>query len=74
MIFRIRFHRTAGGHVRCRLSIAPGENRTFAMCGEFTVREGEEFAALCQAFSADFIADDAGIICQYPGGTNAGIK
>lgn len=61
MIFRIYFHRTTGGHVRCRLFVAPGEDRTFAMCGEFTVREGEEFTALLKAFSADFIGEDEAV-------------
>lgn len=54
MIFRIKFERT-GAHVRCLVYVAPGENRTFAPCGEFTVREGKEFTALKRAFSAEFI-------------------
>ena len=68
VIFRIRFHRTAGQHVRCRLFVAPGPDQTFAMCGEFTVREGEEFAALLRAFSAEFIGDDeqVGIVAVTP--------
>jgi hypothetical protein len=55
--FRIRFG-IAGGHVHCRLFAGvPGQ--TFANCGEFVVRKGEEFSALVKAFSrADFIGDD----------------
>lgn len=58
MIFRIRYQATAGGHVHCRLFVAPGRNRTFASSGEFTLRLAE-FNALRQAFSAaEFLDDD----------------
>jgi hypothetical protein len=58
VIFRIRF-RTHGHHVRCRLFIASLPDRAFAYCGEFTVRDGEEFDALMEALKAEFVSEDA---------------
>jgi hypothetical protein len=60
MIFRIHFT-VAGGHVHCRLFLAPAPNRTFAKCGDFTVRRGPEFVALMAAFDADFVGDDPAV-------------
>lgn len=50
MIFRVRFE-VAGGHVHCALFCAPRPNTTFAKCGDFTVRRGEEFVALMDAMA-----------------------
>lgn len=56
MVWRIRF-RVHGGHVHCRLFGAPQANRTYAWCGDFTVRK-EEFASLQTAFQgAEFVED-----------------
>ena len=57
-VFRVRF-KIAGGHIHCRLFCADGPDRTFANCGEFVVRKGDEFRDLLAAFSkAEFIGDD----------------
>jgi hypothetical protein len=58
MIFRVRFE-IGGHHVHCRLFIAKAENQTFAKCGEFVVRKGDEFRDLLASFKgAQFIGDD----------------
>lgn len=35
-----------GGHVHCKIFVAATHTATGAMCGEFTVRRGEEFHSL----------------------------
>ena len=45
MIFKV-YHFTSGVHVHCRLFTAKQPNMTWMGCGEFTVRDGEEFEAL----------------------------
>jgi hypothetical protein len=60
MIWRVRFD-VQGGHVHCRLSCAKRENTTFATCGDFTVRRGEEFSDLLRAMpSAQFLGVEGG--------------
>lgn len=55
MTWRVRFE-IQGGHVHCHLFCARQVNMTFAKCGDFVVRRGEEFASLVRAFGgADFI-------------------
>ena len=49
MVFRVRFT-IGGGHVHCRLFVAPASNMTFAKCGDFVVRN-EEFKALVIAMA-----------------------
>ena len=57
MIFRCRFT-IGGGHVHCALFLAPGSNQTFAKCGDFCVRKGQEFQALLRdAPGFEFIAE-----------------
>lgn len=48
-VFRIRFE-IAGGHVHCALFAGKATNQTFAKCGDFTVRKGEEFRDLLEQF------------------------
>ena len=45
MIYRIKFS-IGGGHVHCSLFVSQSPNHTFAKCGDFCVRRGEEFVAL----------------------------
>ena len=60
-VYRVRF-KVAGGHVHCRLFCAKHPNQTYAKCGDFTVRRGEEMAALVAAFSgAEFVDEDENI-------------
>lgn len=55
MVWRVKFD-VHGGHVHCNLFAAKQLNMTFAKCGDFTVRRGEEFASLLRAFAgAQFI-------------------
>ena len=56
-IFRVRWT-LAGGHVHCSLFAAKAPNMTYAKCGDFTVRQGEEFAALHAALRAEFVGTD----------------
>jgi len=57
-VFRVRWQQL-GGHVHCRLFCAKHPNQTYAKCGEFVVREGEEFESLRAQFSgAHFLAED----------------
>lgn len=64
-IFRVRFKIAGwshGQHVHCCLFCAEGPDRTFAKCGDFVVRKGNEFRDLLGAFSkAEFIGDDESI-------------
>jgi hypothetical protein len=60
MEFRVRFD-VQGGHVHCGLFCAKQLNMTFAKCGDFVVRRGEEFASLLRAFSgAQFVGVEGG--------------
>ena len=60
MIYRVRFV-VLGGHVHCSLFNAKQQNMTFAKCGDFIVRRGEEFASLLRSFSgAEFMGDASG--------------
>ena len=55
MIFRI-VYRPEGKHVSCGLFVASARDRTFALCGHFLVRAGEEFEALKAEFEkAEFV-------------------
>lgn len=56
MVWRVRFS-IAGGHVHCSLFCATAPNHTFAKCGDFVVRKGDEFSSLVRAFAADFIGN-----------------
>lgn len=56
MIFRVRFRR-AGAHVHCSVFVAPA-GRTFVLCGTLKLNVAE-FAALQQAFQAEFIDVEA---------------
>lgn len=49
-VFRVRF-RIAGGHVHCRLFVAPRANSTFAKAGDFTLSKGAEFKDFCLMMS-----------------------
>ena len=40
-----------GGHVRCTLFVSPAPNLTYASCGSFIVRAGEEFEQLQRVMS-----------------------
>ncbi len=60
-VYRVRF-RVAGAHVHCRLFCAKHPNQTYANCGEFTIRRGEEMVALVAAFSgAEFLGEDENV-------------
>jgi hypothetical protein len=60
-VYRVRFA-VAGAHVHCRLFCAPQSNTTWAKCGDFVVRRGEEFRSLVRSFSeADFLGDDEAV-------------
>lgn len=66
MIWRVKF-KVDGSHVKCELFCShasdPNSHPTFAKCGDFVVRRGEEFASLMRAFSsAQFIGEGDGIM------------
>lgn len=66
MIWRVKF-KVSGSHVHCELfcthAFDPNSHPTFAKCGDFTVRRGEEFASFMRAFSsAQFIGEGDGIM------------
>jgi hypothetical protein len=59
-VWRVRFD-VQGGHVHCGLFAAKGPNMTFAKCGDFVVRRGEEFSSLLRTMpGADFIGVEGG--------------
>lgn len=49
-VFKVT-HEQAGGHVHCSLFASKSPNFTYAKCGDFVVRAGEEFEALKRAMS-----------------------
>ena len=61
MIWRIKFSLAPNDmHVHCQLFCAKQQKQstTYAKCGDFVVRRGEEFASLLRAFSgAEFVGD-----------------
>ena len=59
--YRVRFT-VSGVHVRCRLFCAAQPNQTYSKCGDFTVRRGEEFRSLLDAFrGAEFLGEVEGV-------------
>lgn len=54
MTFRVRYL-PHGNHVHCTLHVAAAPDRTYALCGEFVVRDGAEFEALQRCFAARFV-------------------
>ena len=49
-VFRIHYQSVPGvPHVHCHLCVAPAPNQTYAGCGGFTIRTGEEFEGLRRA-------------------------
>jgi len=51
-VFKIKYLTAPGiSHVYCRLFVAPAPNMTYAGCGNFTVRAGEEFEQLQRVMS-----------------------
>jgi hypothetical protein len=54
-VFKIYYYQSTPGvpHVYCRLYVAPTADHTYAGCGNFTVRAGEEFEGLRQAMSGE---------------------
>lgn len=49
-VWKLLVSTVAGDHVHCVLFVANGPNQTFANCGDFVVRRGEEFKSLKAAF------------------------